>query len=84
MWQPRIDAFKASGESSIAASLLNKNKPMQKFLHKSSYNRRNSTILAEFFNMEKFATVNLSTIEELAAKNADLEKQNEAIQAKLN
>jgi len=33
--------------------------------------------------MEKNAQVNSSTIEEPAAKNAELEKQNEVLQAKL-
>ena len=34
--------------------------------------------------MEKSVAVISSTIEELAAKNMELEKQNEALQAKLN
>lgn len=36
------------------------------------------------FTMEKLVAVTSPTIEELAAKNAELEKQNEALQAKLN
>lgn len=34
--------------------------------------------------MEKTTSVTSSTIEELTAKNAELEKQNEVLQAKLN
>ena len=39
--------------------------------------------LSNSFNMEKLAAVSQSTIEELETRNTELEKQNEALQAKL-
>lgn len=39
--------------------------------------------MSNSFFMEKLVAVTSPTIEELAAKNAELEKQNEALQAKL-
>ena len=39
--------------------------------------------MSNSFYMEKLVAVTSATIEELAAKNAELEKQNEVLQAKL-